>query len=326
MTSLLLLTLYLVRIHAAYLIVNLLLVLCGRRFLQVLGEITQCRLVYTRSDIRDAIRGVRWRIVEQLAPNLLFLLRELQENRPFSFLLGNFDACDFVRQAGELENSLLARDWSDGKRNIDLARFCFECIISHVIQTIKLEVNAYRVLPFWPAVFGDSFAFDVLVCVSTWSVIPLMLGCLGLGGSRRNLSLYRNRLISNFRSALNLRPLDVLVPRVGISLMALCRWHLSGLVSTTSSMWRKRIESSSDTGKKLTSVSFPSNNGGLPRPLRSLSSSASSRVVVIVSDFGFLVGAVGISILLSPPAKADTVFTSVGLWRFWILLPSPGFL
>ena len=28
----------------------------------------------------------------------------------FSFLLGNFDACDIVRQASELENSLLARD------------------------------------------------------------------------------------------------------------------------------------------------------------------------------------------------------------------------
>ena len=43
-------------------------------------------------------------------PSLLFLLRELQGNRLFSFLLGNFDACDFVRQASELENSLLARD------------------------------------------------------------------------------------------------------------------------------------------------------------------------------------------------------------------------
>ena len=40
-TPALLVTLYLVRIHAAYLIVNLLLVLCGRRFLQVLGEITK---------------------------------------------------------------------------------------------------------------------------------------------------------------------------------------------------------------------------------------------------------------------------------------------
>ena len=38
----------------------------------------------------------------------------------------------------------------------------------------------------------------------------------------------------------------------------------------------KGSESSSDTGKKLTSVSFPWNNGGLPRPLRSLSSSVSS--------------------------------------------------
>ena len=37
-------------------------------------------------------------------------LRELQGNRLFSFLLGNFDACDFVLQASELENSLLARD------------------------------------------------------------------------------------------------------------------------------------------------------------------------------------------------------------------------
>ena len=75
--------------------------------------------------------------------------------------------------------------------------------------------------------------------------------------------------------------------------MALCR-HLSGLVSNTSSMRRKRIESSSDTRKKLTSVSFSSNNCGLPRPVRSLSRSASSSVEVVVSDFGFLVGAVGI--------------------------------
>ena len=111
---------------------------------------------------------------------------------------------------------------------------------------------------------------------------------------------------------------------LAISPMAL--WCSSGPVSTTSSMWRRRIESSSDTGKKLTSVSFPSNYGGLPRPLRSLSSSASSGVEVIVSDFGFLVGAVGISMLLSPPAEAITVLTSVGLWRFWILLPSPVFL
>ena len=54
----LLLTLYLVRIIAACLIVNLLLALCGRRFLQVLGEITKCRLAYTRCDIRVAIRSV----------------------------------------------------------------------------------------------------------------------------------------------------------------------------------------------------------------------------------------------------------------------------
>ena len=47
---------------------------------------------------------------------------------------------------------------------------------------------------------------------------------------------------------------------------------------------------SSDTGKKLASVSFSSNNCGLPRPLKSLSSSASSGVEIIVSDFGFLVG------------------------------------
>ena len=42
-----------------------------------------------------------------------------------------------------------------------------------------------------------------------------MLGCLGLGGSRRNFALYCNRLISNFVSALNLRYLDVLLPRCG---------------------------------------------------------------------------------------------------------------
>ena len=40
-------------------------------------------------------------------PSLLFLLRELQGNGLFSFLQGNFDAFDFVRQARELENSLL---------------------------------------------------------------------------------------------------------------------------------------------------------------------------------------------------------------------------
>ena len=90
-------------------------------------------------------------------------------------------------------------------------------------------------------------------------------------------------------------------------------WCSSGPETTTSSMRRKRIESSSDTGKKLTSVSFPLNNGGLPRPFRSLRRSASSSVEVTVSDFGFLVGAVGISILLSPAAEANTVFTAVGL-------------
>ena len=125
-TPVLLLTLYLVRIHAAYLIVNLLLVLCERRFLQVLGEITQCRLAGTKCDIRVAIHGVirdyllRWSnvralgcvltIIEQLVPSLLFPLRELRVKRLFSSLLGNFDACDSVRQASELENSLLARD------------------------------------------------------------------------------------------------------------------------------------------------------------------------------------------------------------------------
>ena len=50
--------LYLVRIRAACLIVNLLLVLCGRRFFQILGEITQCRLADTRCDISVAVRGV----------------------------------------------------------------------------------------------------------------------------------------------------------------------------------------------------------------------------------------------------------------------------
>ena len=100
----LLLTLYFVRIHAAYLIVSLLLVLCGRKFLQVLGEITQCRLAETRCNTCVAVRGVvrdcllRCSIIEQLVPSFLFLLRELQGNRLFSFPLGNFDACDFVRQ------------------------------------------------------------------------------------------------------------------------------------------------------------------------------------------------------------------------------------
>ena len=46
-------------------------------------------------------------IIEQLVPNLLFSLRELQGNRLFSFLRGNFDACDFVRQASGLENRCL---------------------------------------------------------------------------------------------------------------------------------------------------------------------------------------------------------------------------
>ena len=61
---------------------------------------------------------------------------------------GQFDACDFVRQASEFENSLLARERSEGKRNIGLLRFYSECIISHVIQAIKLEVDAYRFLHF----------------------------------------------------------------------------------------------------------------------------------------------------------------------------------
>ena len=53
-----LLTLYFVRIQAACLIVNLLLVLCGRGFLQVLQEITQCRLGDTRCNTCVFVRGV----------------------------------------------------------------------------------------------------------------------------------------------------------------------------------------------------------------------------------------------------------------------------
>ena len=53
-----LLPLYLVRIHAACLIVNLLLFLCWRRFFQVLGDITQCGLADTGCDIRVAVRSV----------------------------------------------------------------------------------------------------------------------------------------------------------------------------------------------------------------------------------------------------------------------------
>ena len=83
---------------------------------------------------------------EQLVPSFLFLLHELQGNRLFSVLLGNFDAFNFVRHASKRENSLLARE-SDGQRHIGLARFCLECTLSHVIQTIKLEVNGYRILP-----------------------------------------------------------------------------------------------------------------------------------------------------------------------------------
>ena len=51
--------LLLVRIHAAYVIVNRLLFLCGRRFLQVLfSEITQCCLAHTRCDTCVAVRCV----------------------------------------------------------------------------------------------------------------------------------------------------------------------------------------------------------------------------------------------------------------------------
>ena len=148
-----------------------------------------------------------------------------------------------------------------------------------------------------------------------------MLGCLGLDGSLRNMSLYRNRLICNFVSALNLRHLDVLIRRVG---------HFSdGSVSVTL-VWTRihhvihvtqKDRIVFNTGKKLAFASFPSNDGGLPKPLRFLSSSPSSGVQVIVSDFGFFDGAGRNSILQSLPVKANTVFTSVGL-----LLPLPVFL
>ena len=49
-------------------------------------------------------------IIGQLVSSLLFFLRELQGNRLFSFLLGNFDASDLVRQVNKLKNSMLARD------------------------------------------------------------------------------------------------------------------------------------------------------------------------------------------------------------------------
>ena len=53
------LTLYLVIIHAAFLIVNLLSMHCGKGvFFQVLEEITQCRLAVTRCDARVVVRGV----------------------------------------------------------------------------------------------------------------------------------------------------------------------------------------------------------------------------------------------------------------------------
>ena len=66
------------------------------------------------------------------------------------------------------------------------------------------------------------------------------------------------------------------------SLMFICT-RIQHVIHTT----QKRIESSSDTRKKLTSASFPSNKWGFPTPLRSLTSSASLGVEVIVSDFGF---------------------------------------
>ena len=79
----------------------------------------------------------------------------------------------------------------------------------------SLLANTHHLHPPDQQCLAKSFALVVLVCVSTWSVILLMLSCLGLGGSRRNVSLYCNRLTSNFVSVLNLRYLDVLVPRVG---------------------------------------------------------------------------------------------------------------
>ena len=140
-----------------------------------------------------------------------------------------------------------------------------------------------------------------------------MLRCLGLGGSRRNLSLYHNRTISNFVSVLDLRYLDVLVHLivhfsdgpVSVTLVWSRIHHVIHVTQKDRIVFRYK--------KRVSSVSFSLNNCGLPRPLKSLSSSASSGVEIIVSDFGFLVGAVGVSILLSPPAKANIVFTSVGL-------------
>ena len=49
-----------------------------------------------------------------------------------------------------------------------------------------------------------------------------------------------------------------------------------------------------------------------------LSMLRSSFIFAVCSAFWSFVN-VEISILLSPPARANTVFTSVGLWRFWIL-------
>ena len=125
---------------------------------------------------------------------------------------------------------------------------------------------------------------------------PNVFARLGLGGSRLSVGAFPQQTHQQL-CELNLRHVDVLVHLVG---------HFSdGSVvfiwtrrQPRSSMRRKRIESSSDTRKKLTSVSFPSNNGGLPRPFRSFRRSASSSVDFTVSDIGFLVGAVGISILL----------------------------
>ena len=48
--------------------------------------------------------------IEQLVPSFLSSRASIQGNRLFSFLLDNFDAFDFMRQANTHENSMLARD------------------------------------------------------------------------------------------------------------------------------------------------------------------------------------------------------------------------
>ena len=117
-TPVLLLTLHLVRIHSACLIVNFLLVLCGEKVPPSSWRNHSMFVWLTQDAIFVvAVRGVRPRLPPSLkhrratyAKSSLPSSRASGKTVCFPYLLGNFDACDFVRQASELENSLLARD------------------------------------------------------------------------------------------------------------------------------------------------------------------------------------------------------------------------